>query len=134
MFSDYRKDAFQIGKYVIVPEAQDSKAVFRQAGVPLLVPGFGFGVLAAVKLDDDPPVKGDEVNDISFDGLLAPESGTFHLAVAQMSPKMPFRIGDIGSQFPGTVLKRMSFFHGPSCWKLFAPPSLDGSAKYSPLP
>jgi len=47
----------------------------------LLIPVSGLRMLAAVKLDDEPFVKGDEVDDIPFNRLLATEFDAFHLAV-----------------------------------------------------
>jgi hypothetical protein len=69
-------------------------------------------VLTTIKLDDNLLVKGYEVYDVLFNRLLPSELDSFELTFSQTAPKQTFHISGLISQFYGTTLKGMLWFHG----------------------
>jgi hypothetical protein len=78
-------------------------------------------------------LKGNEINDVSLNRLLATEFNSLHLPVPQMVPKSAFHVSGVIAQYPGTALQGMSWFHGrcalvisPLSWlvSLVIPPTL----------
>ena len=86
--------AIQIFQNIIVPEAKDTIAFAfeerRSRRISQTV-----RMLAAVSFDDQPTLLANEVGNERPDRLLTTEFCSSQLAVAQHSPKHPFRIGHL---------------------------------------
>ncbi len=88
-----QQDAFSICQHVIVPEPHDAIAFLREPCIASFVVIRMNGVLSTIHFDHQPDVKTREVDDVSSDRNLPPETVSIDLPVAEMSPQRLLRIG-----------------------------------------
>jgi hypothetical protein len=69
---DALENAVRVAQDVVVPEAEDAIALrFDEAGARFVI-SYGFGMLAAVQLDDEPLREASEVGEVWADRHLPP--------------------------------------------------------------
>ena len=93
------ENASQVARYIVVPEAQNSKVAIGQ---PFVAHGVARTVrmLSAVDLNDQPSLAANEVDGVWPDWLLPDEFVTVQPARTKAIPERPFRIRQRGSQVP----------------------------------
>ncbi|NIJ35802.1 hypothetical protein FHR22_000451 [Sphingopyxis panaciterrae] len=92
------QNAFQIAHNVIVPVSDDLIASRLQARGPVDV-GSIFGMLPAVRLDDNPQLFAQEVSNETGNGRLPAKFETKELARPKYAPKPLFGLGFRAPQF-----------------------------------
>jgi hypothetical protein len=102
---DCLPNAFDIFQYLVVPEAQDTKAMFDE---PLIADGVAslLGMLAAIDLDDKPFLSTDKVDSIRADRLLTHEFESAERPRTKLSPKPSFGERGVSSQLSGQTRLR----------------------------
>lgn len=103
---DHIHHAFEILKYVRIPEAQHAKASrFQLPGSPM-VPDYPVRsvVLAAIELDHETAFETGEVGDESGDRNLAAEMPAFALEQTQLIPELLLGIGGVAAQISGELI------------------------------
>jgi hypothetical protein len=97
---DHFANAFDVGENIIIPEAEDLKAVPMQKGVAGDV-RRGTRVLSTIDLDRKPQLHAGEIDDIRSDRMLAADFGRGELPAAQAPPQQALGIGHVAAQAPG---------------------------------
>ena len=98
--TDRVDNAFDILKYISVPESQDAKAfcLEKQRSLTIVHQPFRRVVLSAIELDDKAAFVAGEIGDETRDRNLPAKMPAFLLEHAQFVPERLLGIGDIAAQ------------------------------------
>jgi hypothetical protein len=80
-----RDHSLDVGEHLIIPEPDNSIAVFGKATITLAI-GIAVRVLSAIHFDNQPPLSTDEIDKIRPDRLLADELAATDLPAAELPP------------------------------------------------
>ena len=97
-------------QHVVVPESEDAERVLANPAVALDVVAR-VEVLAAIQFHHQTTFDAGEVDDVSADRVLAPETQAVELAAAQVAPEMALGVRRVSSQTAGEIEFGM-FTHG----------------------
>jgi hypothetical protein len=96
---DSVEDAGPVVPKLVVPDAEDAKVLRSQPRVALDVANRS-GVLTAIKLDYQPGLETDKIDDVAPDGNLAAKLESSEAPIAKDRPENSLFVGSTGSQLP----------------------------------
>jgi hypothetical protein len=91
------KHAIRVLDHLAVPEAKHCESLLAQVLIPNSIHFPAGCVLPAIHFDDQFPLEAGEVDDVSADGLLAPELQAGELLPAKMAPQEGFDTGRVSA-------------------------------------
>ena len=94
------QNAFQVCQHFVVPESDDSIAVFLDRRGSNRILFRSFGMLAAVEFDHQPFLSAAEIHDVAINRNLAAEFEIFKSARTELTPQLRFRVRRISAQLP----------------------------------
>lgn len=94
-----------IRQHLMVPETQHSKACCLQKHLAPRIRLNLQSMVAAIKLNDQPSIETDKIDDVRSDGLLPAELESIQPAVAQLVPKPRFHLGHLAAQPASIILQ-----------------------------
>lgn len=97
---DRFQNTFDIRQDFMVPETDDAIAMRFHDARPHRVRAT-FGMLSAIKLDNEPRARTEKIDNITIDGNLPAEFRSEKLSVAQAVPQQLFRFGHVSAQLSG---------------------------------
>ncbi len=98
-------NALGVFENVVIPEPQNTETLRREPLISDRI-GAGFGMLTAVRLDDEMCVITNEVRDIRPDWHLPPELRPGELAIAQNAPEPMLGVGHVVAEVTSPANRR----------------------------
>jgi hypothetical protein len=110
-FIDRAKNLLDTLKHLTIPESKDPVALRLEKRGTDFIFLRSLDMLRPIEFDDQPTLSRAEIRKARPNRMLTAKFGATHLAVSQMVPQDPFRVGLLATQAASVLLRRFNRAH-----------------------